>query len=169
MNGTQSDAKCNADRRPILLLAGDFNWQHVDIATLATNLNWEVQLAGTLPESSRGAVRAVFCHVDGDDIQPIEEARRLYPSARIVACSRFRCPVDWDRMEASGAFHHLRLPFEEHEVNVSLGFLGTAMAKEEPTVTSAPQPAPQYVPVRENPRKITVRHRAHFRWQLRPA
>lgn len=170
MNGTQPFSKRNSSRRPVLLLAGDFSWQRVDVAALASGFDWEVQVAAALlPDSGADDVRAVFCHVDGDDFRPIEEARRLYPRARIVACSRFRCTVDWDRMEASGAFHHLRLPFEEQEVKLSLGFLATAMAKDASAVAPAPQPARQYVRVRESLRKVAVRHRAQFRWQLRPA
>lgn len=170
MNGTQPLSKCNPSRRPVLLLAGEFNWQHVDVAALARGFNWDVQEASEfLPDSTDGDVRAVFCHVEGNDIQPIEESRRLYPRARIVACSRFRCPVDWDRMEASGAFHHLHLPFDEHEVNVCLGFLATAMAKEPPSIALAPQPPRQILPSRETLRALPFRRRAHLRWRLRPA
>lgn len=170
MNGTQLLSKCNSSRRPVLLLAGDFSWQHVDVAALAASFNWEVQVAAALlPDSGNGDVRAVFCLIEGDDIQPVEEARRLYPRARIVACSRFRFPLDWDRMEASGAFHHLHLPFDEHEVNVCLGFLSTAMAKESPTITLVPQPLRQLLPFRQNLRSAPIRRRAHLRWGLRPA
>lgn len=160
----------NTNPRPVLLLAGDFDWQHVDVPSLARNLGWEVQVSPSLRSVDvRTEVGAVFCRVDGEDFHSIEEARNLYPSAKIVACSRFRCPVDWDRMEASGAFHHLHLPFDEHEVNVSLGFISAALAKAEPAVAPGPQLVRTHVPTRDKLRPLPSRHREPLRWRLRPA
>jgi hypothetical protein len=141
------------EERLMLLLEGDFASQRVDVRRLATELNWNVLQGGPgepLPKDIDPCeVSAVICELPGGDCGPIEEARYRFPNALIVACTRFSCSLAWDRMNDSGAFHMLQMPFREGEVRLSLGFLRSALAapkRERHMVVSidrAPAPFPR--------------------------
>lgn len=83
--------------------------------------------------------------------EALRSVREAAPTALPIACHRFSDVIDWPQLAEGGAFHALRLPFDERELRQSLGFVWTAWRQE---------------PLKLSPRsaeKARVHHRSNAR------
>lgn len=121
------------DKRPVLLLVGDFSGERIDVRGLCAGFGWRVrEVAGLeeLPVESGEEFAAGLIDGSVDGGAQLRLARRLLPGVLWIACSRFGATTSWADMERWGAFHYLHRPLGAAEFLHALGFVDAVAAQQ---------------------------------------
>lgn len=120
------------DRPATVLLVGDFDNEHVDIAELCSRFGWAVKRVPSLTEDMllpHDEILARIVDITPGNGAAVQEGCRRDPGNPWIACCRFGSSNPWLDSEDSGLFHLIRRPFHEREVLQSLGFVDALLSR----------------------------------------
>lgn len=122
------------NKRPVLLVVGDFSDERIDLGGLCSQIGWNLKMVPSLShlsfnEETPFAAGLIDASPDGGAY--LRVARQLLPEVLWIACCRFSARCSWTEMERMGAFHFLHRPLRSAEFLHALGFVDAVMAQRE--------------------------------------
>jgi len=108
------------------------------LSDAARDFGWSVERAASIPQASTIALTdqiiAILFQTKTLLSSPLDEVRLLrshFPDAKPIVCYTFSDNLDWPRLAVTGAYDALLLPLDAQELRRSLGFVWSAISKEQ--------------------------------------